>query len=147
MWIELIASLVTVVATIVIYYYITNVPPGAKLIIQEIPEFSEAVDNNTARLMFFWASWCPYCKQAWQPWKSLQQVIKNDNLTYGGKSVSFEDINAETNKGKAALYKINAYPTFKVVTDKKVYEMLGKPTVPNLREFLKKALGDEKASH
>jgi thiol-disulfide isomerase/thioredoxin len=146
MWIELIASLVTVVATIVIYYYITNVPPGAKLIIQEIPEFSEAVDKNTARLMFFWASWCPYCRQAWQPWKSLQQVIKNNKYKYGDKTIQFESINAEADVGKSDLYNIKYYPTIKVQTNEKLYEMVGHVNVKNLREFLTKALGKETSS-
>jgi thiol-disulfide isomerase/thioredoxin len=143
---EIIISLIVVVSFIGIYYAITGTPPGARLIEQE-PPIDSRLDDTQATLMFFYTSWCPHCKTAQEPWKSLKQVIKNDNLTYGGKTISFEDINAETNKGKAALYKINAYPTFKVITDKKVYEMLGKPTVPNLREFLKKALGDEKPSH
>ena len=96
--------------------------------------------------MFFYTSWCPYCKSAKQPFYSLKQLIENARYTYGGKTVSFEEINAETDKGKAALYNIQAYPTFKVQTSTKVYEMLGKPTVANFREFLNKALGDEKVS-
>jgi thiol-disulfide isomerase/thioredoxin len=146
MWSELIISAIVVTVCIGVYYLVTGKPPGARVIEQDLP-IASGLDENQATFMFFYASWCPHCKDADQPWASLKQIVKNEDYTYGGKRVSFEEINAETNKGKSALYKINAYPTFKVVTDKKVYEMVGKPTVTNLREFLKKALGDEKVSH
>ena len=76
----------------------------------------------------------------------MKQFVKNSGYMYGGKKVTFEEINAETDKGKAALYDIKGYPTFKVQTSDKLYEMVGKPNVTNFREFLKKALGDEKTS-
>ena len=70
-------------------------------------------------------------------------MVKN-GYSYGGKTVTFEEINAETNKGKAALHNISGYPTFKVQTKDKIYEMVGKPSASNFRDFLKKALGNEK---
>lgn len=146
MWSELIISAIVVTVCIGIYYLVTGKPPGARVIEQD-PPIDSGLDENQAIFMFFYASWCPHCKHAEQPWASLKQLIKNESYTYGGKYVNFEEINAETNKGKSALYKITGYPTFKVVTDKKVYEMVGAPNVSNFREFLKKALGDEKTSH
>jgi thiol-disulfide isomerase/thioredoxin len=143
---ELIVSAIVVVSIIGLYYWVTGTPPGARLI-EQTPPTESKLDENHANLMFFYASWCPHCKNAQQSWRSLQQVIKNGNHTYGGKTVSFEEINAETDKGKTALHSIVAYPTFKVQTKDKIYEMLGAPTVNNFREFLKKALGDEKSSN
>jgi thiol-disulfide isomerase/thioredoxin len=140
---ELIVSFIVVLTSIGLYYWWTGTPPGARLIEQEPPTAS-GLDDNQANFMFFYATWCPHCKTAQQPWHSLKQFIKNSNYKYGGKTVSFEEINAETDKGKSALYGIKAYPTFKVQTSTKLYEMIGKPNVVNFREFLKKALGDEK---
>jgi thiol-disulfide isomerase/thioredoxin len=142
---ELIISAIVVSACIVAYYLWTGTPPGARLVEQQ-PPVASGLEDHQANLMFFYATWCPHCKTAQQSWHSLQQVITNSRYTYGGKTVSFEEINAETDKGKAALYNIQGYPTFKIQTSTKMYEMLGKPTVSNFREFLKKALGDEKAS-
>jgi len=143
---ELIIAAVVVVLSIWGYYTITGTPPGARVVIQE-PPIDSHLDEEHANFMFFYATWCPHCKTAQQPWRSLQQVIKNNSYKYGGKSVTFEEVNAETDKGKSALYKIAAYPTFKLVTKDKVYEMLGAPNVSNFRDFLKKAIGDEKSSH
>jgi thiol-disulfide isomerase/thioredoxin len=140
---ELIVSIIVVVVTISIYYYIRKVPPGAKMIVQDIPPFSEAVDLNTARLMFFWVGWCPYCKTAMEQWKSLKQVINTNKYRYGGKTITYESINAEVDTGKASQYNIKYYPTIKVQTNDKLYEMVGHVNVANLREFLTKAVGNE----
>jgi thiol-disulfide isomerase/thioredoxin len=145
MIVEGIVSLIVVVLVLWGYYAWTGTPPGAKLI-EQTPPVASGLDDNQANLMFFYATWCPHCKTAQQPWRSLQQTIKNSNLKYGGKTVSFEEINAETDKGKSALYSIKGYPTFKLHTKDKLFEMVGRPSVANFREFLKKALGDEKTS-
>jgi len=142
---ELIVSLIVVLGSIGIYYLWTGTPPGARIIEQE-PPTSSGLDDNQANFMFFYATWCPHCKTAQQPWHSMKQFVKNSRYTYGGKTVTFEEVNAETDKGKSALYDIKGYPTFKVQTSTKLYEMAGRPNVTNFREFLKKALGDEKPS-
>jgi thiol-disulfide isomerase/thioredoxin len=142
---EAIVSLIFVLLVIGGYYWWTGTPPGARIIEQDPPN-DGGLDENQANFIFFYASWCPHCKHAQQPWASLKQFIKNSNYRYGGKTVSFEEVNAETDKGKTALYSINAYPTFKLQTSEKLYEMVGKPNLVNFRQFLKKALGDEKPS-
>ena len=142
---EFIVSLIVVLGFIGIYYLWTGTPPGSRIIEQEPPTAS-GLDDNQANFMFFYATWGPHCKTAKQPWHSMQQLVKNSRYTYGGKTVTFEEINAETDKGKSALYNIQGYPTFKVQTSQKLYEMVGAPTTSNFREFLKKALGDEKPS-
>jgi thiol-disulfide isomerase/thioredoxin len=143
--IPIIVSLIIVVSSIGLYYWWTGTPPGATLIEQE-PPIESTLDGTQANFMFFYASWCPHCKTAQQPWHSFKQLVKNNNFTYGGMKITFEEINAETDKGKAALYGIQAYPTFKVQTMDKLFEMRGAPTAANFREFLKKALGDEKTA-
>jgi thiol-disulfide isomerase/thioredoxin len=145
MIVEIIVSLIVVVLAVWGYYLLTGTPPGARLI-EQTPPVHSGLEDSQANLMFFYATWCPHCKTAQQPWRSLQQTIKNSNFKYGGKTVTFEEVNAETDKGKSALYSIQGYPTFKLQTKDKLFEMVGRPSVTNFREFLKKALGDEKTS-
>lgn len=142
----LIVSVCIVLVGILGYYSWTGVLPGAKLIEQRPPLDSAELGDTQAKFMFFYAPWCPHCKTANAPWASLKQLVANSGYTYGGKTVSFEDINADSNRGKAALYKIVAYPTFKIETKDKLFEMKGSPSVNNLRGFLKDALGAEKAA-
>lgn len=143
---EAISALIVVLVVLVGYYFITGTPAGAR-IIEEDPPISSYTDPSQATFRFFYASWCPHCKHAEQPWYSFKQMVKNSGYKYGGKTIQFEEINAEIDKGKTSLYNIKAYPTFKVETTKKVYTMSGKPTADNFRTFLKKTLGSEEASH
>ena len=143
--IAFVIAIVVVSASIGIYYAITGKPPGAKVIQQSPPIPSESLGENQAKFMFFYVTWCPHCKSAQQPWRSFKEMLKNTHYTYGGKEIICEEINAESDKGKAALYKIEAYPTFKVETSDKVFEMQGKPSVESFRQFLVNALGAEKA--
>lgn len=142
--IAFIIALVVVSASIGIYYAITGKPPAAKVIEQDVPMQSDSLEPNQGKFMFFYTTWCPHCHKAQQPWASFKEMLKNTHYTYGGKEIIFEDINAESDKGKAALYKINAYPTFKLETTDKVFEMQGRPSVESFRQFLTNALGSEK---
>jgi hypothetical protein len=74
----------------------------------------------------------------------MKELLKNRNYTYGGKTVFMEEINADSDKGKTALYKVTAYPTFKLETTEKLYEMQGRPSSAAFRAFLISALGEEK---
>ena len=136
-------ALVVVIVSVYGYYASTGVMPGSKLIVQEPPIANNGIDDGQAKFMFFYTTWCPWSKKAQTPWSSLKEMLKNTPKTYGGKSIVFEEINAESDEGKAALYKVEAYPTFKLETSTKVYEMKGKPSVGAFRAFLMSALGQE----
>jgi thiol-disulfide isomerase/thioredoxin len=137
-------ALLLVVLFVLGYYMVTNTWPGSRLIISKPPVEHSGIDDDSAKFMFFYTTWCPYCKQAKTPWSSFKEMHKNTKYTYGGKTVVFEDVNAEVDKGKASLYQIKGYPTFKVETKDKVFEMKGTPSTESFREFLKNALGAEK---
>lgn len=136
-------TLVVVVASIVIYYTVWGVMPGASVMSVTEPPTSNGMDGNQAKFIFFYTTWCPWSKKAQPPWASLKEIHKNTPKTYGGKTVLFEEVNAESEEGKAAMYGVKAYPTFKLETKDKVYEMLGKPSVPAFRAFLITVLGQE----
>jgi thiol-disulfide isomerase/thioredoxin len=133
-------SVLVVVIAIGLYYLFTGILPGAKIVHAPVTE----VDENQAKFIFFYTTWCPHCKKAQQPWASLKEMMKTRQYTYGGKKVVLEEVNAESDKGKAALYKIKAYPTFKLETSDKMYEMLGRPSTSSFRAFLSSSLGTEK---
>lgn len=137
-------TLVVVIAAIVIYYLVWGIMPGASVLsVTEPPMTNNGLEENQAKFMFFYTTWCPWSKKAQQPWASLKEVHKNTPKKYGTTTVVFEEVNAENEKGKAALYGIKGYPTFKLETKDKVYEMLGKPSVAAFRAFLITVLGKE----
>ena len=138
-----IVSILVVLVGILSYHASTGIWPGSK-IIQQRPTMDNTIEPGQARFIFFYASWCPYCHDVVPILDSFKQLVKNGGYTYGGHSITFDDINAHIDKGKAALYKIKAYPTFKVETKDQLFEMTGKPTVASFRAFLVSALGPEK---
>jgi thiol-disulfide isomerase/thioredoxin len=144
---SLVISLIVVVVFIGSYYLITGKPPGAKLIEQDIPITQNGMDESTAKFMFFYATWCPHCKTADTAWRSFKELHKNSDITFGGRKIIFEEINSDANKGKTSLYGIKAYPTFKVETEKNLYQMSAIPSVENFQTFLTSALGDQKVTN
>lgn len=124
-----------------LYKFITGNFPASKLIIEDPPIEHNGLEPTQARFMFFFTNWCPHCKDAQQSWRSFKQILKNSPVTYGNYDVNMEEINAEANKSKSALYKIKAYPTFKLETTQKVFEMKGPITPSTLNTFLETALG------
>ncbi len=137
-------TLALVVAAIVTYYFAWGIMPGASVLsVTEPPMTNNGLDENQAKFMFFYTTWCPWSKKAQQPWASLKEIHKNTPKKYGTTTVVFEEVNAENETGKSALYGIKAYPTFKLETKDKVYEMLGKPSVAAFRAFLITVLGKE----
>ena len=143
MILEIIIALLVVVISIVGYKTLTGIWPGSRIIVQDPPLSSSKVSETTAKFMFFYTEWCPYSQKAKEPWSSFKQILVNSPKTYGGKSIIFEDIDAEAEKGKSALYQVKQYPTFKLQTNDKVYEMLGKPSIAAFRAFFITALGKE----
>lgn len=140
----LIVTLITVAGSILIYYLVWGIMPGASVMsVTEPPMQNNGLEDNQAKFMFFYTTWCPWSKKAQQPWASLKEIHKNTPKKYGNTTVIFEEVNAENEEGKAALYGIKGYPTFKLETKNKVYEMLGKPSVPAFRAFLITILGQE----
>jgi hypothetical protein len=127
-----------------LYRWNSGIYPASKLIITPPPITHSGLEHKQAKFMFFHTTWCHHCKNAETPWKSFQQQLKNKPVTYGDYTVIFEDINAESNSGKALLYKIEAYPTFKVETIEKVIEMKGVPDTLTFDAFLTTALGSKK---
>jgi hypothetical protein len=60
--------------------------------------------------------------------------------------IIFEEIDCEADKGKAALYKIVGYPTFKLSTIDKIFIMKGTPDPLTFDIFLKGTLGEKSST-
>lgn len=143
MILEIIIALLVVIISIVGYRYLVGIWPGSRMIVQDPPETSPKVSEKNANFMFFYTEWCPYSQTAQTHWTSFQQMLKNNPKTYGGKTITFEEIDAEAERGRSALYQVKEYPTFKLQTRDKVYQMLGNPSTSSFRAFLISALGKE----
>jgi thiol-disulfide isomerase/thioredoxin len=94
--------------------------------------------SSTAELMFFFADWCPHCKEAKPIWNDLKAEYET-KLVNGTKIVFTEiDCSEETPEVENLMnkYNIEGYPTVKLLKDGKVIEYDAKPTKENLHKFL-----------
>lgn len=145
-WTALAVVLAVVVVFVLFFRREKGFYPGSKLIIEDPPMAHNGLEAGQARFMFFYTTWCPWCKKAQAPWRSFKQQVKNGDFLYGDYKVQFEEINGEADKGKNALYKVNAYPTFKVETIDKVITFKGVPDPLTFDAFLIAALGPKTSS-
>ena len=98
--------------------------------------------TNEAELLFFYAEWCPHCKTAKPVWQDITSEF--ENKTINGYKVVFTEVNCTTENAKVEemmnKYKIEGFPTIKLIKDGQVIEFDAKPTKDNLTQFLNTAL-------
>jgi len=99
-------------------------------------------DKRTAELMFFSVDWCPHCKTAKPEWEQLKAEYANKPIN--GYKVIFTDIDCtkETPQVEKLMntYKIEGYPTIKLLKDGQVIDFDAKPTKDTLVKFLNTVL-------
>jgi len=70
--VAIVIALAVVVISIYSYYASTGIMPGSKLIVQEPPISNNGIDENQAKFMFFYTTWCPWSKKAQTPVSSFK---------------------------------------------------------------------------
>jgi thiol-disulfide isomerase/thioredoxin len=94
--------------------------------------------NKTATMMLFSVDWCPHCKQAKPEWDKIKE--KYDGKTINGYKMSFSEHNCTKESPEIDelldTYKIEGYPTLKLIKDNQVIEYDAKPTESTMDQFL-----------
>jgi hypothetical protein len=100
--------------------------------------FEGGSDDKTAEFKFFWVDWCPHCKTAKPEWDKLKADYANKPIN--GYKVIFTDIDATKTTAEIEkqmeIYKIEAYPTFKLIKDNQVIDFDAKITRDHLEQFV-----------
>jgi thiol-disulfide isomerase/thioredoxin len=98
--------------------------------------------SKSAELMLFSVDWCPHCKTARPEWDNLKASLENKQIN--GYNVVFSDWNCtqETDEISNLInkYKIEGYPTIKLLKDGQIIEFDAKPTESTLKDFLNNVL-------
>ena len=98
--------------------------------------------NNQAELILFYVDWCPHCKTAKPEWENLK--AEYEGKTINGYTVIFTEYNCtdETAEIEQLInkYKIEGYPTIKLLKDNQIIEYDAKPTKTTLEQFLNTVL-------
>jgi|TARA_Y100000385_G_scaffold72688_2_gene73242 thiol-disulfide isomerase/thioredoxin len=127
---------------IAIYTYKTWIVP--RLSSNDYVENQELViedENNqggVVELYFFYTEWCPHCKTAKPIWNKFKQEIGENKIK--GKTINFIEVDAEKESGLANQFKVEGYPTIKLVDNNKIIEYDAKPELDTLHQFLNTSL-------
>jgi thiol-disulfide isomerase/thioredoxin len=94
--------------------------------------------NKSANLMLFYVDWCPHCKTAKPEWDNLKseyegKIINGYTLVFTEHNCTTESPETEELMNK---YKIEGYPTVKLLKDNQIVEYDAKPTKSTMEQFL-----------
>jgi thiol-disulfide isomerase/thioredoxin len=126
---------------LVVYLYYYVVKPASSPSFVPNNELSDKTSNE-AELMLFYVDWCPHCKTAKPVWEELKAEYENKQIN--GYTVMFTEINCtnETPEIESLMnkYKIEGFPTIKLLKDGQIIEYDAKPTKQTLTQFLNTVL-------
>ena len=89
--------------------------------------------NKNITIMYFYTEWCPYCKISKPEWQSFKELI---DLQSYKEQIIFKEIDCDENPDIANQYKIEGYPTIKLIYKGEVYDYDAKPESKTLLQFL-----------
>lgn len=100
---------------------------------------SEYINNVSKQeeilILYFYTEWCPYCKQSMPEINRFEEHIKgeNDSANY---NITLTKIDCDKQSTIADKYKIEAYPSIKLIYKNKVYDYDARPNKDNLIQFM-----------
>jgi thiol-disulfide isomerase/thioredoxin len=94
--------------------------------------------NKDIEILFFFTDWCPHCKTAKPEYESVKADY--DGKEQNGYTIKFKDVNCTKESDEVEqltnLYKIEGYPTIKLVKDNEIIEYDAKPNKDTLIQFI-----------
>jgi len=98
--------------------------------------------SKEAEMILFYVDWCPHCKTAKPEWDQVKAEYQGQ--TINGYKMLFTEINCTNESPEIEnvikTYKIEGYPTIKLIKDGQVIEYDAKPTKATMEQFLNTVL-------
>ena len=98
--------------------------------------------GKIAEMFLFYVDWCPHCKTAKPEWNDLKAEYENKEIN--GYKVIFTEVNCTNESPEVEkmmdTYKIDGFPTIKLLKDGQVIEYDAKPTKETMEQFLNTVL-------
>ena len=89
-------------------------------------------------IYFFTVTWCPHSKKANPVWEEMK--TEYNQQIFNGYKLNFIEVDGEENQELADKYKVEGFPTIKLVKGNQIIEYDAKPSVEHLKEFLNSTL-------
>lgn len=120
------------------YIYTTYISPKINPDYVENKEILNQKQPDEVELYFFYTTWCPHCKSAKPEWERLKEEYKDKE--FNKTRIIFRDVDCDKEEKVADQFKVEGYPTIKMVKEGEVIEYDAKPKYDTLIEFLKSTL-------
>lgn len=122
-----------------IYVYKTYVSSKLDSDYVDNKEFSTTTTSmnnsyDSVDLYFFGVPWCPHSKKAASIWEDIK--IKYQDKKINDKKINFIQVDCDQDPELADKFKIEGYPTIKLIKDNQVIEYDAKPEKDTLMQFL-----------
>ena len=95
-------------------------------------------EKKVAELYMFIVDWCPHSKKALPIWQELK--TETEGKLIHNYQVVFNLVNGEEQPELADKFKVDGFPTIKLVKGNQIIEYDAKPDLKNLKEFLNSVL-------
>ena len=140
-WMILIVAIFFLIVAIYLYNkYVTPMVDNKYVANNEFQQKSDDSDSDVqnVELYIFTVNWCPHSKKAIPIWEQLK--AEYSNKTFNNYNINFIQVDGEENPSLADKYKVEGYPTIKMVKGNQVIEYDAKPSLEHLTEFLNSTL-------
>lgn len=145
---NIIFALVVLAAITGILYFVisTNMLPGLNKFFQQSQGKSVTLDgedtagsgDKNAQLYLFKVDWCPHCKTAKPVFDEVEKELNGRPIN--GYTVTFKTVDCEAEPDMADKFKVEGYPTIKLIKNGEVIEYDAKPEKDKIIEFLQTVL-------
>ena len=98
----------------------------------------EQAAPNEADLYLFYTVWCPHCTKAKPEWSRFKESIGENKVN--GVTINFIEVDCDKDTATADRFRVDSYPTIKLVRNDQIIEYDAKPDVDTLRQFLTASL-------
>jgi thiol-disulfide isomerase/thioredoxin len=140
-----IGIIVLVIILAVIGYIVYNsyiqpsLNPSYKANREQVPVGSAAAaKGKEAEIMLFYTDWCPHCKTAKPEWEQVKAEFNGKQIH--GYTIIFTEVNCTNDSPDVEkmmnTYKVEGYPTIKLVKDNQIIDYDAKPSKATLTQFL-----------
>jgi thiol-disulfide isomerase/thioredoxin len=135
----LIVAIFFLIVAIYLYNkYVTPMVDNKYVPNNEFQQKSDDSDVQNVELYIFTVNWCPHSKKAIPIWEQLK--AEYSNKTFNNYNINFIQVDGEENPSLADKYKVEGYPTIKMVKGNQIIEYDAKPSLEHLKEFLNSTL-------
>jgi len=124
-----------------IYVYKTYINKRSREQPQTVSAGATSSESKTADLYLFYTDWCPHCKKTKPEWQQLKKNYSENNVINGYK-LNFIEVDCDANPELADKFKVEGYPTIKLVKGNQIIEFDAKPDVKTLDQFLSTVLAN-----